>query len=77
MGVSADLKRRGERNPPSTETSHIRGWRWHRQECQLVWFVGCHGGEGVGGEGCGVTRDIVSQAVLSISRSVRRTVRMT
>jgi len=33
---------RNEHNPPSTKTSNIRGWRWHRQECQLVWFVGRH-----------------------------------
>ena len=54
MDVSADLRRRGEQNLPSTKTGHIRGWRWHRQECQLVWFVGRHGGRGggVGGKEC-------------------------
>ena len=46
MGISAGLKPRGELNLPSTKTSDIRGWCWHRQECQLVWFIGRHGGCG-------------------------------
>jgi len=73
MGVSADSKRRGGQSLPSTKTSHIGGWRWHRQERQLVWFIGRHGGCGEWGEGYSVTRDMVSQVILSnILAGVRR-----
>lgn len=65
VSVSANSDCRGEQKLPSTKTSHVRGRRWHRQERQLVWFVGRHGGSGDGEQelvkkrrfGIRVTRD--------------------
>ena len=68
MIVSVRLEYHGKHDRPSAETSDIRGWRRHRQECQFVWFAGRHGSGGDGEWvlmvrrrkwGTSVTRDVV------------------
>lgn len=45
MKVSADAGYHWEQNAPSTKTSHIRSWCWHRQKRQFVGFIGRHVGD--------------------------------